>query len=211
MPGRPARVIEETDFILFAIDGPEIRRICLYATGGSSCLYATGGSSCLYATLDPRYILLHCQEPQPACLALALGHPVGHLVAAVHALRAAWILPLQACLWKVRPGPSLLWPEASPSFPPPTKAFEGRLQREPIGHSRDNSPSDLQARRLGTCPMDSRLRGNDSLVCERALNFSSRCAAFVPRQSSRQFLDQRFGIDQIFRIEAFGEPIVDRL
>ena len=59
--------------------------------------------------------------------------------------------------------------------------------------------------------MGSRLRGNDRLVCERALNFSSRCAAFGRRQSWRQFLDQRFGIDQIFRVEAFGEPIVDRL
>ena len=71
--------------------------------------------------------------------------------------------------------------------------------------------------------MDSRFRGNDrvaygvasgqgySLVCVRELNFSSRCAGFGRRQSSRQFLDQRFGFDQIFGIKAFGEPVVDRL
>ena len=71
--------------------------------------------------------------------------------------------------------------------------------------------------------MDSRRRGNDrvaygvalgqgySLVCVRELNFSSRCAAFAGRrQSSRQLLEQRFGVNQIFRIEAFGEPIVNR-
>ena len=50
-----------------------------------------------------------------------------------------------------------------------------------------------------------------SLVCVRVLNFSSRCAAFGRRQSLRQLVEQHFGVDQIFRIEAFGEPVVNRL
>ena len=52
------------------------------AFGGS----AAGGSHCIYATLDsPNIFSLHRQEPLPAWLAL------GHLVVAMHALRAAWI------------------------------------------------------------------------------------------------------------------------
>ena len=34
---------------------------------------------------------------------------------------------------------------------------------------------------------------------------------FGHRQSSGQLLKQRLGLDQIFRIEAFGEPVIDRL
>ena len=59
-------------------------------------------------------------------------------------------------------------------------------RRESIGRTLDNRPPNLQARRLGTCPMDSRFRGNDRVaygvalgqgynaVCVRALNLSSR-------------------------------------
>ena len=50
---------------------------------------------------------------------------------------------------------------------------------------------------------------NDFSVSERELSFSSRCVAFGQCYSSRQFLKQRFGFDQIFRIEAFGEPVVN--
>ena len=50
---------------------------------------------------------------------------------------------------------------------------------------------------------------NDFSVSERELSFSSRCVAFGQWYSSRQFLKQRLRLDQIFRIEAFGEPVVD--
>ena len=65
--------------------------------------------------------------------------------------------------------------------------------------------------------MDSRLRGNERLasghtsVGESKLKFYSHCMTFGHRQSSCQLVEQRFGVNQIFRIEAFGEPIVDRL
>ena len=72
------------------------------------------GNACPESRMDTAFTGMPVEsETRPiplVALALALGHPVGHLVAAVHALRAAWILPLQACLWKVRPDPSLLWP-----------------------------------------------------------------------------------------------------
>ena len=58
--------------------------------------------------------------------------------------------------------------------------------------------------------MDSRLRGNDTSVGESKLKFYSHCMTFGHRQSSRQLVEQGLGIDQIFRIEAFGEPVVNR-
>ena len=56
-------------------------------------------------------------------------------------------------------------------------------------------------------PMDFRCRGNDILW-----NFVGRWLAPLidPRQSLRHLLKQRLGFDQIFCVEAFGEPVINR-
>ena len=55
--------------------------------------------------------------------------------------------------------------------------------------------------------MDSRFRGNDN-----PRNFVGRCLTLRidPRQSSRHLLKQRFGFKQIFCVDAFGEPVINR-
>ena len=54
----------------------------------------------------------------------------------------------------------------------------------------------------------SREGGND-----KPRNFVGQCPAsrIDHRQSLRQLLKQRFGFGQIFRVEAFGKPVVNRL
>ncbi len=69
--------------------------------------------------------------------------------------------------------PTDVWPEASPSFPPPTKAFEGRLQRESMGHVPKRRACKSDGRLSRECPMDSRVRGNEGLASGHERNGSS--------------------------------------